>query len=433
LEKPNPKKFLKRGGGVGGKRPPKSPLVSSGKVTIINNTKKKKPESMVRRSNPCNTDFRKFYERGDLPIQLQHAGGGKVAWKIAVELLDYHHYLPIFFSGLREVEHPYDILAYEGVKNLLEHGGTKILPVVPQLIIPIKDALNTRIPKVSTNKVAVILCLMLRICIPASFLNQRCIVLYFFADHCQNTARHLDVGERRRAGAREFHWTSTCALLPPDPPDIEYFQGKEQKSWGWHWVFSKECTEYRRFDWQRVAQARRERRRWCFHQHQVPHSNLPVQYFLVTQFADPRLALMTTSQGRTDDKSNIVTHSFSEKFYKSKFIILHSWDVKSGCPTIWSLGDVPKREWHNPHSRNQQMPGANKKSKRRIPELWRRSKRWVRAAAAAGHTANNVPNSFPQWLGPGQNPCTAGTAQTTTNTKNPHFVSSNHQHEHTRP
>ena len=27
---------------------------------------------------------------------------------------------------------------------MLEHGGSKILPVIPQLIIPIKNALNTR-------------------------------------------------------------------------------------------------------------------------------------------------------------------------------------------------------------------------------------------------------------------------------------------------
>lgn len=31
---------------------------------------------------------------------------------------------------------------------MLEHGGNKILPVIPQLIIPIKKALNTRNPKV---------------------------------------------------------------------------------------------------------------------------------------------------------------------------------------------------------------------------------------------------------------------------------------------
>ena len=31
---------------------------------------------------------------------------------------------------------------------MLEHGGSKILPVIPQLIIPVKTALNTREPTV---------------------------------------------------------------------------------------------------------------------------------------------------------------------------------------------------------------------------------------------------------------------------------------------
>ena len=57
-----------------------------------------------RQSKP--TAFRKFYERGDFPIALDHAR--------------------------------------QGVHDMLEHGGNKILPVIPQLIIPIKNALNTR-------------------------------------------------------------------------------------------------------------------------------------------------------------------------------------------------------------------------------------------------------------------------------------------------
>ena len=32
----------------------------------------------------------------------------------------------------------------QGVEDMLKAGGSKILPVIPQLIIPIKTALNTR-------------------------------------------------------------------------------------------------------------------------------------------------------------------------------------------------------------------------------------------------------------------------------------------------
>ena len=124
------------------------------------------------------TAFRKFYLRGDFPIALEHdTKGNKIAWKVEIEKLDYHHYLPLFFDGLCETEHPFEFFARQGIHDMLEHGGNKILPVIPQLIIPIKskcleelfvqepltlivyltssffclfvpDALNTRNPKV---------------------------------------------------------------------------------------------------------------------------------------------------------------------------------------------------------------------------------------------------------------------------------------------
>lgn len=91
------------------------------------------------------TSFRKFYERGDFPIALEHdTKGNKIAWKVEIEKLDYHHYLPLFFDGLCETGHPHEFFARQGVHDMLEHGGSKILPVIPQLIIPIKNALNTR-------------------------------------------------------------------------------------------------------------------------------------------------------------------------------------------------------------------------------------------------------------------------------------------------
>uniref|UniRef100_A0ABM5FYU1 Parkin coregulated gene protein isoform X5 n=1 Tax=Pogona vitticeps TaxID=103695 RepID=A0ABM5FYU1_9SAUR len=85
------------------------------------------------------TAFRKFYERGDFPIALEHdTRGNKIAWKVEIEKLDYHHYLPLFFDGLCEMQFPYEFFARQGIHDMLEHGGNKILPVIPQLIIPIK-------------------------------------------------------------------------------------------------------------------------------------------------------------------------------------------------------------------------------------------------------------------------------------------------------
>ena len=55
--------------------------------------------STAKRANPPNTTFRKFYERGDLPVQINHDHPRSIQWKIEVSQLDYHHYLPVFFDG----------------------------------------------------------------------------------------------------------------------------------------------------------------------------------------------------------------------------------------------------------------------------------------------------------------------------------------------
>ena len=69
----------------------------------------------------------------------------RIVWKISPEQLDYHHYLPIFFDGLREKIDPYRFLSILGTYEMLEKGGTKILPVIPQLNIPIKSKNNYKI------------------------------------------------------------------------------------------------------------------------------------------------------------------------------------------------------------------------------------------------------------------------------------------------
>ena len=100
------------------------------------------------------TTFRRFYDRGDLPLIVNfHGATRKLTWKVAIELLDFHHYLPIFFEGLREVEEPYKFMADKSIDDLLENCPQKVLPVLPQLIMPIKckryaDALSTKHPDI---------------------------------------------------------------------------------------------------------------------------------------------------------------------------------------------------------------------------------------------------------------------------------------------
>ncbi|XP_060098043.1 parkin coregulated gene protein isoform X2 [Heteronotia binoei] len=110
------------------------------KAMMKNTVVKGPPTAGAFKERPTKpTAFRKFYERGDFPIALEHdSRGNKIAWKVEIEKLDYHHYLPLFFDGLCEMQFPYEFFARQGIHDMLEHGGNKILPVIPQLIIPIK-------------------------------------------------------------------------------------------------------------------------------------------------------------------------------------------------------------------------------------------------------------------------------------------------------
>ena len=86
------------------------------------------------------TLFRKYYDRGDLPVAVNFNGAlRKLQWKMDPEHLDYHLHLPIFFEGIRETEEPYKFLAIQGTDELIERNPNKLLPVLPQLIIPLKS------------------------------------------------------------------------------------------------------------------------------------------------------------------------------------------------------------------------------------------------------------------------------------------------------
>ncbi len=64
--------------------------------------------------------------------------------------------MPLFFDGLCETDHPFDFFARQGIHDMLEHGGNKILPVIPQLIIPIKSKrIKAKFLRVSDSKACV--------------------------------------------------------------------------------------------------------------------------------------------------------------------------------------------------------------------------------------------------------------------------------------
>ncbi|XP_022918394.1 parkin coregulated gene protein homolog [Onthophagus taurus] len=94
----------------------------------------------VRPAKP--SSFKSNYDRGEFPLGV--SSSKEITWKVDLDKLDYHHYLPLLFEGLSETQEPYMFIAQQGIHDMLLHGGKKIFPCIPQLIIPIKNALNTK-------------------------------------------------------------------------------------------------------------------------------------------------------------------------------------------------------------------------------------------------------------------------------------------------
>jgi len=159
--------------------------------------------------NITSSEFRRFYDRGDLPVQVHHTGtANRISWKVDIEKLDFHHYLPIFFDGLREKEDPYRFLSVEGTHNMLDKGGSKILPVIPQLIIPLKTALNTRDPEV----IATLLKVLQKLVFSGEMIGEALVPYYrqilpvfnLFKNSVKNIGDAIDYGQRKRMNLGEL-------------------------------------------------------------------------------------------------------------------------------------------------------------------------------------------------------------------------------------
>lgn len=137
--------FVKRGSGTAGS-PTKKAAVKPKRVSA-KNSPPRAGAAKVRKADP--TQFRMFYDRGDLPIALGHGGiKNHIDWKVDKSKLDYHHYLPVFFDGIRETREPYKFLARQGVSDLLAEGDEEsIIATIPQVVVPLKKALDTREPE----------------------------------------------------------------------------------------------------------------------------------------------------------------------------------------------------------------------------------------------------------------------------------------------
>ncbi len=214
-ERPDPVSFQKKHTGTGGTLMREQTVTLSAPdqaQEIIRNRQSKmhKFPAFTSRPNPPSSELRRYYERGDLPIQIDHGGvANRLAWKVEIQKLDFHHYLPIFFDGLREVELPYAFIAEQGVLDMLEAAPHKVLPVIPQLIIPLKTALNTRDREVVTKVLKILQALVncdVAVSGGAGLIGQALVpyyrqilpVLNIFINNNSNLGDAIDYGQRKK-------------------------------------------------------------------------------------------------------------------------------------------------------------------------------------------------------------------------------------------
>jgi hypothetical protein len=88
------------------------------------------------------------YLRGELPCTIEHGGpnGKYLSWACPLENLDYEYYLPVFFDGLQCNDNIVAFIARQGIEDLLyasKGHPERIIPVIPNLVRPLRNALST--------------------------------------------------------------------------------------------------------------------------------------------------------------------------------------------------------------------------------------------------------------------------------------------------
>jgi hypothetical protein len=115
-------------------------------------------------------------------------------------------YFPIFLEGIKEKEDPYRFLAVQGVYDLIDSADeAKLLPVIPESIIPLKQALNTRDPEVIATACKIIQGMVLvgegsenvgAAFVP--FYRNLLPIMNVFKSSNRNTGGEFDYGQRKR-------------------------------------------------------------------------------------------------------------------------------------------------------------------------------------------------------------------------------------------
>lgn len=118
------------------------------------NARSLSPNSNNKRNNRKNpfavasqhkTNFGYVYSSGGIPCRLDFTGAKmKLKWSIPPAELNYEPTLEICFEGLMETVHPYCFAARQCIREMIsaENAQEKILPILPKLLIILRQALT---------------------------------------------------------------------------------------------------------------------------------------------------------------------------------------------------------------------------------------------------------------------------------------------------
>ncbi|XP_033632598.1 PACRG-like protein [Asterias rubens] len=90
--------------------------------------------------------FASVYAKGGIPCRLVHGSvKHKLQWDANPETLPFDPLLITLAEGLQEFKHPYQFVARQGFKELLEVSdvSSKALTVLPRIIVPLRTALGS--------------------------------------------------------------------------------------------------------------------------------------------------------------------------------------------------------------------------------------------------------------------------------------------------
>lgn len=173
------------------------------------------------------SSFRLHYDRGDLPIQVEHDKGARIRWKDeSFDDFNYKIFLPIFVDGIREKTDPYRFLAIQGTFDLLDRVKDAVIKVIPDLIPPLKTALNTRDPEIISIALKVIQKLVLSsdlagdVLVP--FYRQLLPVFNMYKNKNSNLGDKFEYSQRKKLNIGDLV-QETLEIMEMNGGDVSYY------------------------------------------------------------------------------------------------------------------------------------------------------------------------------------------------------------------